>query len=63
MCHSGLKCASRANTGARAMDKRDMNLLRRMTKRVGVALKAQRANGTVRLGQGPGMFVLWEVAR
>lgn len=48
---------------ARAMDKRDVKLLRLMTKRVGVALQTQRANGTVRSEQGPGMFVLWEVAR
>ncbi len=48
---------------ARAMDKRDMKLLRLMTKRVGAALRTQRANGTVKSEQGPGLFVLWEVAR
>jgi hypothetical protein len=48
---------------ARAMDKRDLKLLRLMTKRVGVALQTQRANGTVRSEQGPGQFMLWEVAR
>ncbi len=48
---------------ARAMDKSDQKLLRLMTKRVGVALRVQRENGAVRSEQGPGQFVLWEVAR
>ncbi len=47
----------------RAMDRSDMKLLRLMTKRVGVALRTQRDNGAVRSDQGPGQFVLWEVAR
>ncbi len=47
----------------RAMDRSDMKLLRLMTKRVGVALRTQRENGAVRSDQGPGQFVLWEVAR
>lgn len=48
---------------ARALDKRDRKLLGLMTKRVGVALRTQRENGTVRSDQGPGQFVLWEIAR
>ena len=48
---------------ARAMDKSDQKLFRLMTKRVGVALRVQRDNGAVRSEQGPGQFVLWEVAR
>jgi hypothetical protein len=48
---------------ARALDKDDQRLLRLMTKRVGVALRAQRDNGVVRSIQGPGQFVLWEVAK
>jgi hypothetical protein len=47
----------------RALDKGDQKLLRLMTKRVGVALRTQRDNGTVRSAQGPGQMVLWEVAR
>jgi hypothetical protein len=47
----------------RALDKHDRKLLRLMGKRVGVALRTQRENGTVRSEQGPGQFVLWEVAR
>ncbi len=34
-----------------------------MGKRIGVALRTQRENGTVRSEQGPWQFVLWEVAR
>ena len=48
---------------ARALDKRDRKLLGLMTKRVGVALRTQRENGTVHSEQGPGQFVLWQVAR
>lgn len=48
---------------SRALDKSDIKLLRLMTKRVGVALHNQRANGAVRSHQGPGQFVLWEVRR
>ena len=48
---------------ARAMDKRDQKLLKLMTKRVAVALRIQRDNGVVRSEQGPGQFVLWEVAK
>ena len=48
---------------SRALDREDQKLLRLMTKRVGVALRIQRDNGVVRSEQGPGQFVLWEVAR
>ena len=48
---------------ARALDRSDQRLFRLMIKRVGVALRTQRDNGTVRSEQGPGMFVLWEVTR
>ena len=47
----------------RALDKSDRNLLRLMTKRVGVALRGQRENGRVKSDQGPGQYMLWEVAR
>ena len=47
----------------RAMDKSDLRLLRLMTKRVGVALRGQRENSVVRCDQGPGQYMLWEIAR
>ena len=47
----------------RALDKNDQRLLRLMTKRVGVALRGQRDNGVVRSDQGPGQYMLWEIAR
>lgn len=47
----------------RALDRDDQRLLRLMTKRVGVALRRQRDNGVVRSAQGPGQYMLWEVAR
>jgi hypothetical protein len=47
----------------RALDKSDQRLLRLMTKRVGVALRGQRGNGLVRCEQGPGQYMLWEIAR
>ena len=47
----------------RALDRNDQRLLRLMTKRVGVALRLQRDNGVVRCEQGPGQYMLWEVAR
>ena len=47
----------------RAMDRSDIRLLRLMTKRVWVALRTQRENGNVQAEQGPGQFVLWEVAK
>lgn len=47
----------------RALDQADVRLLKLMTKRVGVALRGQRDTRAVRASQGPGMMVLWEVAR
>jgi len=47
----------------RALDTRDQRLVRRMTKRVGVALRGQRDNSTVRSIQGPGQYMLWEIRR
>jgi hypothetical protein len=47
----------------RALDRDDHRLLRLMTKRVGVALRGQREKGAVRAEQGPGQYVLWELAR
>jgi hypothetical protein len=47
----------------RALDKSDLRLLRPMTKRVGVALRGQRENRVVRCDQGPGQYMLREIAR
>ena len=47
----------------RALDKRDLKLLRLMTKRVGVALRLQRQKDVARCEQGPGQYMLWEIAR
>lgn len=47
----------------RAMDKSDQRLLRLMVKRVGVSLRIQRDNGTVKAEQGRGQYQLWEVVR
>ena len=46
----------------RALDNNDLRLLRLMTKRVGVAMRDQRDRGSVRSEQGPGQYVLWEIA-
>ena len=48
---------------SRALDKNDQRLLRLMTKRVGVALRGQRDKGAVQSEQGPGQFMIWEIAR
>ena len=47
----------------RALDRNDQRLLRIMTKRVGVALRTQRENSLVRSEQGPGQYMLWQIAR
>lgn len=47
----------------RALDKNDQRLLRLMTKRVGVALRGQRDAGRVKSDQGPGQYMVWEIAR
>ena len=46
----------------RALDKNDQKLLRLMTKRVGVSLRGQRDKGVVQSDQGPGQYMLWEIA-
>lgn len=46
----------------RAMDTGNINLIRLMTKRCGVALRGQRNKGTVRSEQGPGQYMVWEIA-
>ena len=46
----------------RALDKNDLKLLRLMTKRVGVSLRGQRDKGVVQSDQGPGQYMLWEIA-
>ena len=46
----------------RALDKNDQKLLRLMTKRVGVSLRLQRDKDVVRCEQGPGQYMLWEIA-
>lgn len=46
----------------RALDKNDQRLLRLMTKRVAVALRLQKEKGVVQAEQGPGQYVLWEIA-
>jgi hypothetical protein len=48
---------------SRALDKEDLKLLKLMTKRAGMALRTQRESGAVRSLDGPGQFVLWEVAK
>ena len=48
---------------SRALDKSDQRLLKLMTKRVGVALRHQRNNGVARSIEGPGQYMLWEIAR
>lgn len=47
----------------RALDVNDDKLLRIMTKRVGVALRNQRDTNAVRSFEGPGQYMLWEIAR
>jgi len=46
-----------------ALDKNDQRLLRLMTKRVAVALREQKHKGVVQSEQGPGQYMLWEIAR
>ena len=46
----------------RALDKDDQKLLALMVKRVGVAPRIQRVNGIVRSAQGPGQYMVSEIA-
>ena len=48
---------------SRVLNTQYQKLLALMVKRVGVALRIQRINGTVRSANGPGQFMLWKVAR
>lgn len=45
---------------SRGLDSEDVKLLRKMTKRVGVALRAQRDNGLAKSEQAAGQFVVWQ---
>ncbi len=47
----------------RAMDRSDQRLLRLMTKRVAVALRLQRDKKVVHSEQGPGQYMVWQIAR
>lgn len=47
----------------RALDQTDTKLQRLMTKRVGVALRGMRDRDLARSKQGPGMSVLWALAK
>ena len=47
----------------RALDTGNVRFLRLMTKRCGVALRGQRDQGVVRSAQGPGQYMIWEIAR
>lgn len=47
----------------RALNREDQKLLRLMTKRVGVALRLQRDKEVVKSSEGPGQYMLWEIAR
>lgn len=47
----------------RALDTSDQRMLRTMTKRVSTALRDQRDRGRVTSDEGPGTYLLWEIAR
>jgi hypothetical protein len=47
----------------RALDLGNVNLSRQMVKRCGVALRGQRNKGVVRSSQGPGQYMVWQIAR
>jgi hypothetical protein len=46
----------------RALNREDVKLLRLMTKRVACALRLQKEKNVVRSDQGPGQYMLWELA-
>jgi hypothetical protein len=46
----------------RALDQDDLRLVRLMAKRCGVCLRHLRDKKQVRANQGPGQFMLWEIA-
>jgi hypothetical protein len=47
----------------RALNRDDQRLLRVMRSRVATALRLQRDKGVVQSQQGPGQYMLWEIAR
>ncbi len=47
----------------KAMDIADERMVRKMTKRTGVALRHQRENGVVESKKGPGVFMLWKIEK
>lgn len=46
----------------RGLDQADPKLLRKMTKRVGAALRHAKDKGVTQASQGPGQFMLWRIA-
>lgn len=47
----------------RALNRDDQKLMRVMRSRVACALRIQRDKGVVRSEQGPGQYMVWEIAR
>jgi hypothetical protein len=47
----------------RALNRDDQRLLRVMRSRVACALRLQRDKGVVKSAQGPGQYIIWEIAR
>jgi hypothetical protein len=47
----------------RALNRDDQRLLRVMRSRVATALRLQRDKGVVRSTEGPGQYLVWEIAR
>ena len=47
----------------RALNREDQKLLRVMRSRVACALRIQREKGVVRSEQGPGQYMLWDIAK
>ncbi len=45
----------------RALNTDDLQLVRLMTKRVGVALRGQRTKSVVQSAQGPGQYMVWRL--
>jgi len=48
---------------ARGLDISDAKLLRKMVKRAGMTLRAQRENGLIQSKDGGGLYMVWEVVR
>lgn len=47
----------------RGLDAGDEKLVRKMTKRCGVALRAQRENGLISGQDGDGLYMMWQIVR